>query len=924
MTWIGLSLRRLSDERSTAFAFAALVLLTALLAAATPRALERIASDALHQQLLAAAPAPRSIQLLQQGRPEVGADDAIGTMTTTGSRLFAVIPPEIQAVIGEQAIVVDSPRWSVQDPTNHALTLRLRIQPGAERRFHLTAGRMPGDTGAVPPTGSIEIAIASSSAKALGASIGDAVPLKVDSSDPLGGARGGGTASATIVGLFDIDDPTDPWWLGDPGLAGPITRDVSSNVSFIDTVGLVSPSEYPEILAATAGESGAAAGPILTLPSPVRVTFREYVDPGRIQERDVPGLVAAFHKLENQFPSPNVRAGGGPEGTSSTAMRTSLRVFLETFAASWAAALRVLSIAIVGPAAVAVAALNLAAVLAARRRRVGLALARGRGASMPQIASAVVAEGVLLAAPAAILGALAAVALVPGDPPNGALAIALVMIALAIVLLLLASLPAVRIAGLGGGREAMRTGRPSPRRLVLEGLVVVLAVVGAVLLRQRGIASGTASAALPSADPLAAAVPALAGLAAGLIAVRLLPLLIAPLARFTRFSRGLVSLLALRRAASGGTAAVLLVLLATSTIGAFSVAALVHLDRAAEAAAWRTIGADYQITRPDTQPLRAAFDYSSLPGVEASATMFLGSSTLKLFAAFPVVALIDLSAYELVVAGTPGEEALPAELFGPAVEPLPIIVSDAVATRADGVKVGSTVSMTIQGYTFQAKVVGTRASFPGIPATDFFIIANRDQVLGLFPSAPFQPSVAFLRAPPSAAADIRAAAAEALAPASAAGRVELDDSLRDSPVTAAIRLGIAIAAAVAGLYAALAVATALALAGSARAIELAHLRTLGLADRQASGVLLAEHAPAIIVAFAGGLALGAGLFAFLVPSLGLDALVGSSVQIAPAFDAGLLAATAGGVIAVTSIGLGLGILLGRSASPVSALRRGFE
>jgi hypothetical protein len=90
------------------------------------------------------------------------------------------------------------------------------------------------------------------------------------------------------------------------------------------------------------------------------------------------------------------------------------------------------------------------------------------------------------------------------------------------------------------------------------------------------------------------------------------------------------------------------------------------------------------------------------------------------------------------------------------------------------------------------------------------------------------------------------------------------------------------------------------------------------------GVLLAEHAPAIIVAFAGGLALGAGLFAVLVPSLGLDALVGSSVQIAPAFDAGLLAATAGGVIAVTSIGLGLGILLGRSASPVSALRRGFE
>ena len=393
MTWIGLSLRRLSDERSTALAFAALVFVTALLAAVTPRALDRIASDALRQQLLASPPAPRSIQLLQEGRPGAGDDDPMGTIVTTGAHLFAVIPPEIRAVIAEQAVVIDSPRWSVQDPTNHSLTLRLRIQPGAENRFHLTAGRMPQAAATIEPAGPIEIAIATSSAKALGASLGDAIPLQIDATDPLVGPDGGGSASATLVGLFDVDDPTDPWWLGDAGLAGPITRDVSSNVSFIDTVGLVAPSEYSEILAATAGMAG-APGSISTFPAPVRVTYREYVDPARIQERDLPPIVAALHKLENQFPSPNVRVGGGPEGTSSTAMRTSLRVFLETFAASWAAALRVLSIAIVGPAAVALAALNLAAILAARRRRVGLSLARGRGASMPQIAAAVAAEGI--------------------------------------------------------------------------------------------------------------------------------------------------------------------------------------------------------------------------------------------------------------------------------------------------------------------------------------------------------------------------------------------------------------------------------------------------------------------------------------------------------------------------------------------------
>ena len=210
MTWIGLSLRRLNDERSTALAFAALVFVTALLAAVTPRALDRIASDALRQQLLAAPPAPRSIQLLQEGRPGAGDDDPMGTIATTGAHLFAVIPPEIRALIAEQGVVIDSPRWSVQDPTNHSLTLRLRIQPGAETHFHLTAGRMPQAAATIAPAGPIEIAIATSSAKALGASLGDAVPIEIDGTDPLAGPRGGGSASATIVGLFDVEDPTGP------------------------------------------------------------------------------------------------------------------------------------------------------------------------------------------------------------------------------------------------------------------------------------------------------------------------------------------------------------------------------------------------------------------------------------------------------------------------------------------------------------------------------------------------------------------------------------------------------------------------------------------------------------------------------------------------------------------------------------------
>jgi len=155
-------------------------------------------------------------------------------------------------------------------------------------------------------------------------------------------------------------------------------------------------------------------------------------------------------------------------------------------------------------------------------------------------------------------------------------------------------------------------------------------------------------------------------------------------------------------------------------------------------------------------------------------------------------------------------------------------------------------------------------------------------------------------------------------------RAALAEGLRDSPAVAAIRLAIAVGAAIAALYAALAVAAALALAGSARAIELAHLRTLGLRSGQASQLLLIEHLPAIIVAFAAGLGLGIGLFTALAPSLGLDALVGATIEIGLSLDPRLLALTAGGVVAVVALGLGFGMLFGRSASPVAALRRGFE
>ena len=65
--------------------------------------------------------------------------------------------------------------------------------------------------------------------------------------------------------------------------------------------------------------------------------------------------------------------------------------------------------------------------------------------------------------------------------------------------------------------------RVAPRRLVIELTIVVIAIAATLLLRQRGLTVG-ASDDEARFDPLLASVPVLAGLAAGIVALRLYPL----------------------------------------------------------------------------------------------------------------------------------------------------------------------------------------------------------------------------------------------------------------------------------------------------------------------------------------------------------------------------------------------------------------
>jgi ABC-type lipoprotein release transport system permease subunit len=220
--------------------------------------------------------------------------------------------------------------------------------------------------------------------------------------------------------------------------------------------------------------------------------------------------------------------------------------------------------------------------------------------------------------------------------------------------------------------------------------------------------------------------------------------------------------------------------------------------------------------------------------------------------------------------------------------------------------------------------VGTGTLFPTLPPEATFVVASRQQLRSIHPEAQLSPTSVLLDASDAELPAIRDAVGAITAAATVDSRATYARAFTDSPVTAAIVVGIAIAAVIAAFYAALAVAAALALAGAARATEVAHLRTIGLSRGDAVGLVVIEHGPTVILAFIAGVALGLGLFVLLEPGLGLDAIVGSKIQVPLTADPRQLAIIFAGILAIAVVGIGLAAWMQRRGVAVAALRRGFE
>jgi putative ABC transport system permease protein len=938
MSSILVALRRLRDDRAPAIGLALLVLATATVFGVAPRVIDRVADDALHGVVSAATPFNRNIALIQQQILPADPEEPLKEVDQRGDELDSSIPDAVRSLIATRATVIDSARFHIEGKTPDPSFIRFRIQPGAAERIHYLAGLAP--TAAVqtiqlpedlrhllpqedPPSTEpvfvkvLETSISAEAAHQIDRTVGDLVFLSFDDRDPLAG-QAQGVVAAKITGLFDVNEATDPFWYADQSINHVGIRSPGGDAKLIDVGALLPAESYDNLL-----HSGQLFG------VPVQITWRHFIDPARLASARLDPLIVDLRRLETTFPQTQLTRVTADD----TAMQSGLLPMLVAHAARWTSASAVLTVIAIGPAAVAFAALALVASISARRRRPALALVRGRGATLGQIVRAIVLEGCVIAIPALGIAILLAILLIPAGSNRATIVAASAVAAVAIALLIATAIPgtAAAVAARAGREDDASPRGVSARRLVFDLVVIILAAVGAYLLRERGVRGSSSTGTLAAADPLIAAVPALAGIAAGLTAIRLVPLPLRLLSRLAGRGRGLVPLLALRRATHGGTtAAVLIVLLATASIGAFSSAALVHLERASTAASWQAIGAPIRIASP-VGPLPRALDPSSskptvLPDARSSAALFqtqvtIGTRNLRI----QFVAL-DLVPYQGMVGGTPGDPATPPEMLAPTIPNgvVPLLVSQSLVDRTDGAQLGKTIEIILEGYHYNVMPVAARISFPTLPVDVSFAIASRQQMRLLHPEAPLAPTSLLVDAPDTSLPAIRAAVAAIAPGATIDSRATFAQAFTDSPVTAAIVAGIAIAVLVAAFYAALAVAAALALAGAARATEVAHLRTLGLSRGDAVRLVVIEHGPTVILAFVAGVALGLGLFVLLEPGLGLDAIVGSRIAVPLSADPRQLALIFAGILVIAAIGIGLAAWMQRRGVAVTALRRGFE
>ena len=914
-------LRRLRAERGVAVLLFVLIALTSFAVAAGPRLFNRVADAGIRYEAERGTANQRNLQLTVAGTVSASQDAPFGRVVDRGESLRTRLPESIQGLIGEARFVVDAPRFGLADPPNFRTFITLRQQDGVEDHVELTGGRWPEpvepDPGADPPAPpTFEVVLSEATLATTGVQVGDRLAANVDPNDPLLRnlfPRPSSAVEVVVVGQFVVLDVLAPYWYDDRGLAdAAIGGTEDSPIAF--ATALFAPDAYADTLA---------------LGLPMRYRWRFFVDPARIDAGAIDVLEADLRRVE----AANSTTGALRPG--ATQFRSGLLDIVERYLNQRASSEAALSVAALGPLTVAAGAMGLIGVLIVRRRRGGLALARGRGASAGQILATQLWEGLLIAVPAAVVGLLVATAVVPARPSELSSTGALLVSIGATALLLGATWPVARRARRDLERDDPPVFRLAPRRLMFEGLIVTLSLAAAWLLRERGVGAGQAGGG-SGFDPFLAAAPVLVGLSVGLLTLRLYPAPVRALAWLSARRRSLVPALGLRTLGRRPTTGYLpvLILMLTVAIGTFSSIVGVSIERSQTEVSWRDVGADYRIQAFGRTGLDPGITVAGIPGVaDIAAGLIAVDAPLSTGPAqrFSILfEAVEPTAYDEVLAGTPVElrmtppfaDAPVGPDAGTAEAPIPLVLSRRMPAGNERIPDGTLVEMGIRGQEMTFQVIGVRDGFPGIPPSEPFAIAPYPSIVAAWRGEPLQPNLLLFRAPQSSDEAIRAAVSGVANPPTLVSRYERFAEMHDAPLVSAVTGGFVVALLLALAYAALAIVAVAILHAHQRSREVAFLRTLGTSTGQLAGLTILEQGLPVILALGVGVGLGFGLAWLLAPGIDLSAFSSPGVTVLLEIDWVSIAGVALLVVAMVVVAVGGSALVAKRADLGHALRIG--
>ncbi|MFF8911933.1 FtsX-like permease family protein [Streptomyces sp. NPDC015032] len=850
---------RLRTAPGAAWALGLLVLLTAFLAAAFPRAVDRYEAEGLRHDISAADPrlsvlelsAPQPELQLSRTAREAAVRDA--PLAAVHRKVLSGLPDVVRPDTAQSAYgfrtgepIVATESW-LPRPYGIAATLAYSTLPALPDHATLRAGTWPAVHGEVTTDEpEIEGAVTEETAKTLKIKAGSVISVPTQVGTPL---------TVRITGIVAPKRPEAAYWSAQPLLRTPSLVPVPRDrTRYYWTAGILLPPDAAPALLATAGQP--------------EIFWRIAPDASRLAATDLPELRSSVASLEGGPGLVKLRAVAG----SNAALRTDLDEILTGYDTLRTAIGPVVTVAAVGIGAVAAVVLLMTIGLLAGRRRSELALLRSRGASLHGIAGRLLAETVVTAVPAAALGLLIAV-LTVGEARlwPAVAAAAAVAVAVCVVLPLRTALPHRR-PQLHEARDDLMHARPSRRRTVAELTLLVLAVGAVVALRRRGTGGEGGS------DLLVSAAPVLVGLIAALVLVRLLPLPLRLASRSVARRRGAVGFLSLARAGrtSAGGMLPLLALLIALTTAAFGGSVLTGIGDARDDAAVRATGADARIGGPGSsvalsdrlirevegaggvrEVARVQIEYGvPLPTDGAANTRTKGATLVG----------VDPATYARLARAT-GLGPFPADRLRTSApkgaEASKDRVLPAIASRSVAERLGDRPrDLSTAAGNFTVRVAGTVTRTPAVSDSDFLIVDaasfTRRQTTSLLVTGDSLDTKALRTAAHHAGKDV-----------SVQLRSEARGAFVDTPMQRGAE-GIYTAALVAGAgYALLAVLLSLLQSAPERTALLARLRTMGLTSRQGRRLLGLEAMPQALLAAVGGLFVGWATTALLAPGVDL-------------------------------------------------------